>query len=52
MKIFYQNDEYDLDKLIKGDLQTYCIFEYQLSDDKKISDWFIRSRKKIVLISF
>ena len=52
IRIFYQNDEYDLDSLIKGDLQTCCIFDDQLSDDKKISDWFIRSRKKIVLISF
>ena len=46
VKFFYQNDEYDLDKLIKGDLQSCCIFDDQLSDDKKISDWFIRSRKK------
>ena len=46
VKIFYQNDEYDLDSLIKGNLQTCCIFDDQLSDDKKIMDWFIRSRKK------
>ena len=46
IKIFYQNDEYDLDKLIKGDLQICCIFDDQLTDNKKISDWFIRSRKK------
>ena len=46
IKIFYQNDEYDLDSLIKGDLQTCCIFDDQLTDNKKISDWFIRSRKK------
>ena len=46
MKVFYQNDEYDLDKLIKGDFQTCCIFDDQLTDNKKISDWFIRSRKK------
>ena len=52
IKIFYQNDEYDLDSSIKGDLQTYCIFDDQLSDNKKISDWFIRSRKKIIVISF
>ena len=45
-KIFYQNDEYDLYSLIKGNLQTACIFDDQLSDDKKIMDWFIRSRKK------
>ena len=37
---------------MKGDLQTCCIFDDQLIDNKKISDWFIRSRKKIVLISF
>ena len=42
----HQNDEYDFDKLIKGDLQTCCIFDDQLTDNKKISDWFIRSRKK------
>ena len=48
VKIFYQNDEYDLDSLIKGDLQTACIFDDQLSDNKKIMDWFIRSHKKIV----
>ena len=35
IKIFYQNDEYDLDKLIKGDLQTCCIFDDQLTDNKK-----------------
>ena len=46
IKIFYQNDEYDLDKLIKGDFQTCCIFDDQLTDNRKISDWFIRSRKK------
>ena len=46
IKIFYINDEYDLDKLIKGDLPTCCIFDDQLTDNKKISDWFIRSRKK------
>ena len=38
VKISYQNDEHDLDSLINGNLQT--------SDDKKIMDWFIRSRKK------
>ena len=35
VKIFYQNDEYDLDSLIRGNLQTCCIFDDQLSDDKK-----------------
>ena len=52
VKIFYQNDEYDLDSLIKGNLQTCCIFDDQLSDDKKIMDWFVRSLKKIVVIFF
>ena len=46
IKVFYQNNEYDLDKLIKGDFQTCCIFDDQLTDNKNISDWFIRSRKK------
>ena len=32
IKIFYQNDEYDLDKLIKGDLQTCCIFDDHYSN--------------------
>ena len=27
-------------------MQTCCIFDDQLTDNKKISDWFIRSRKK------
>ena len=36
VKIFYQNDEHDLDSLIKGNLQTCCIFDDQLSDDKKL----------------
>ena len=46
IKVFYQNDEYNLDELIKGDFQTCCIFDDQLIDNKIISDWFIRSRKK------
>ena len=46
IKIFYQNDEYNLDELIKGDFQACCIFDDQLTDNKNISDWFIRSRKK------
>ena len=46
IKVFYQNDEYNLDELIKGDFQTCCIFDDQLTDNKNISDWFIRSRKK------
>ena len=42
IKVFYQNDEYNLDELIKGDFQTCCIFDDQLTDNKNISDWFIR----------
>ena len=29
IRIFYQNDEYELDSLIKGNLQTCCIFDDQ-----------------------
>ena len=46
IKVFYQNDEYNLDELIKGDFQTCCVFDDQLTDNKAISDWFKRSRKK------
>ena len=46
IKIFYQNDEYDLDKLIKGNLQTCCIFDDQLSDDKKlVIGLYVQERK-------
>ena len=51
IKIFYQNDEYDLDKLIKGDLQT-CIFDDQLTDNKKLVIGLYVQERKIVLISF
>ena len=46
VRIFYQNDEYNLDKLIKGKYQSCCIFDDLISDDKKIMEWFVRSRKK------
>ena len=52
VKIFYQNDEYDLDSLIKGNLQTCCIFDDQLSDDKKLWIGLFVLVKKIVQISF
>ena len=46
VRIFYQNDECNLDELIKGKYQSYCIFDDLISDDKKIMEWFVRSRKK------
>ena len=46
VKIFYQNDEYDLDELIDGNKQVCCIFDDLISDNKYISQWFVRSRKK------
>ena len=52
VKIFYQNDEYDLDSLIKGNLQSCCIFDDQLSDDKKIMDWFITITQKKLFSNF
>ena len=45
-RIFYQNDEYNLDELIKEKYQSCCIFDDLISDDKKIMNWFVRSRKK------
>ena len=48
IKIFYQNDEYDLDKLIKGDLQTCCIFDDQLTDNKKlVIGSYVQERKTV-----
>ena len=35
VKIFYQNDEYNLDDLIKGNYQSCCIFDDLITDDKK-----------------
>ena len=46
VKIFYQNDEYDLDELIDGKKQVYCIFDDLIKDNDYINKWFIRSRKK------
>ena len=46
VKIFYQNDEYDLDQLIDGKTQVCCIFDNLIEDDEYINKWFVRSRKK------
>ena len=46
VKIFYQEDEYDLDELIDGNKQVCCIFDDLISDTDYISQWFVRSRKK------
>ena len=46
VKIFYQNDEYDLDKLIDGKIQVCCIFDDFIKDNNYINEWFVRSRKK------
>ena len=52
VKIFYQNDEYDLDELINVKKQVCCIFDDLIKDNNYINEWFIRSRKKIVVIFF
>ena len=52
IKIFYQNDEYDLDKLIKEDLQTCCIFDDQLTDNKKLVIGSYVQERKTVQTSF
>ena len=46
VKIFYQNDEYDLDELIDGKKQVCCIFDDLIKDNNYINAWFVRSRKK------
>ena len=46
VKIFHQNDEYNLDELITGKYQSCFIFDDLITDDKKIMEWFVRSRKK------
>ena len=45
VKIFYQNDEYDLDELIDGKRQVCCIFDDLIKDNNHINKWFVRSRK-------
>ena len=37
--------------LIKGKYQSYCIFDDLIIDDKKIMEWFVRSREKNSVIS-
>ena len=46
VKIFYQNDEYNLDELIDGKKQVCCIFDDLIKDNDYINEWFVRSRKK------
>ena len=46
VKIFYQDDEYDLDKLIDGKKQVCVIFDDLLKDNNYINESFVRSRKK------
>ena len=46
IKIFYQNEGYDLDKLIDGKKQVCCIFNDLIKDNNYINEWFVRSRKK------
>ena len=46
VKIFYNNDEYDLDELIDGKMQVCCIFDNLIKDNNYINEWFVRSRKK------
>ena len=46
VKIFYQNDEYDLDELIDGKKQVSYIFDDLIKDNNYINEWFDRYRKK------
>ena len=46
IKIFYQDDEYDLDELIDDKKQVCCIFDDLVKDNNYINEWFVRSRKK------
>ena len=46
VKIFYQNDEYDLDDLTDGKKQICCIFDDLIKDNNYINEWFIRSINK------
>ena len=45
VKIFYNNDEYDLDQLIDSKKQVCCIFDDLIKDNNYINEWFVRSRK-------
>ena len=46
VKIYYNNDEYDLDELIDGKMQVCGIFDDLIKDNNYINEWFVRSRKK------
>ena len=46
VKIFYQNDEYDLDEIINGKKQICCIYDDLIKDNNYINEWFVRSREK------
>ena len=46
VKIFYNNDEYDLDDLTDGKKQVCCVFDDLIKDNNYINEWFVRSRKK------
>ena len=46
VKIFYQNDEYDLDDLTDGKKLVCVIFDDLIKDNNYINKWFVRSRKK------
>ena len=46
VKIFYNNDEYNLDELINDKKQVRCIFDDLIKDNNYINEWFVRSRKK------
>ena len=46
VKMFYQNDEYDLDDLTDGRKQVCGIFDDLIKDNNYINEWIVRSRKK------
>ena len=46
IKIFYQNDAYDLDELIDSKKQVCCTFDDLIKDNNYINTWLIRFRKK------
>ena len=43
VKIFYQNDEYDLDDLIDSKKQVCVIFDDLTKDNNYINEWFVKS---------
>ena len=44
VKIFYQNDEYDLDELIDGKKQVCCIFDDLNKDNNYINEFDLVKR--------